>query len=175
MATDREDLLDIKQAAQFLNVSETSLRRWTNDGRLACFRVGRKRERRFRRADLVAFLETQPVEGSHRCGLYQSDQGGAAQAAAFLGEGLGPRTISYVVATPPARERILAQLESRDASRRADRALDKHTMAIQAAHQRLQAMGVKTGDIQAAHSGALAEFQSERYNRDERAGLQAGY
>jgi len=120
VATDREDLLDIKQAAQFLNVSETSLRRWTNDGRLACYRVGRKRERRFRRADLLAFLETQPVEGSHRCALYESDQRGAAQAAAFLGEGLRPGTVSYLVATPPARERVLAQLESRGASLRED-------------------------------------------------------
>ncbi len=130
MATDREDLLDIKQAAQFLNVSETSLRRWTNDGRLVCFRVGRKRERRFRRDDLLSFLETQPGQGapelqprsvadrrddlgSHRCGLYQSEQRGAAQAATFLGEGLLPGTVSYLVATPPARERVLAELESR--------------------------------------------------------------
>ncbi len=137
MATDREDLLDIKQAAQFLNVSETSLRRWTNDGRLACYRVGRKRERRFRRDDLLSFLETQPVQGapelqprsvadrrddlgSHRCGLYQSEQRGAAQAATFLGEGLLPGTVSYLVATPPARERVLAELESRGASLRED-------------------------------------------------------
>src|SRR5207253_5203682 len=77
----QDDLLDIKQAAQFLKVSETSLRRWTNSGRLACLRVGRKRERRFRRTDLLAFVEPQPVAGpaptrptgSHMCGLYASD------------------------------------------------------------------------------------------------------
>ena len=62
---DSEPLLDIEQAARFLNVSETSLRRWTNDGRLACLRVGRRRERRFRRADLLAFLEREPT-GSGR-------------------------------------------------------------------------------------------------------------
>ena len=56
IAADAEPLLDIEQAARFLNVSETSLRRWTNDGRLACLRVGRRRERRFRKADLLAFL-----------------------------------------------------------------------------------------------------------------------
>jgi hypothetical protein len=33
-------LLDISEAAQFLNVSETSLRRWTNAGALACLRIG---------------------------------------------------------------------------------------------------------------------------------------
>src|SRR3989442_10562052 len=55
--SDQDELLDIKQAAQFLGVSETSLRRWTNAGLLACLRVGRRRERRFRRADLLDFLE----------------------------------------------------------------------------------------------------------------------
>jgi hypothetical protein len=38
--SDPEDLLDIKQAARYLQVSETSLRRWTNGGgQLACLRV----------------------------------------------------------------------------------------------------------------------------------------
>ena len=59
--TDSEQLLDIEQAARFLNVSETSLRRWTNAGRLACLRVGRRRERRFRTADLLSFMESQPA------------------------------------------------------------------------------------------------------------------
>src|SRR5882672_8850781 len=58
--SDRDQMLDIRQAAELLNVSETSLRRWTNAGQLACLRVGRKRERRFRRADRLAFMEEQP-------------------------------------------------------------------------------------------------------------------
>ena len=62
--SDQEDLWDIKQAARFLQVSETSLRRWTNAGQLACLRVGLKRERRFRRADLLAFMEDQPARNS---------------------------------------------------------------------------------------------------------------
>src|SRR4051812_43824984 len=96
-----EELLDIKQAAGFLQVSETSLRRWTNAGRLACLRVGLRRERRFRRADLLAFMENQPAElaaaaerstsaqdrqgtvisgvpvsyGTHLCALYGNDAG----------------------------------------------------------------------------------------------------
>ncbi|HVH08770.1 MAG TPA: helix-turn-helix domain-containing protein, partial [Gemmatimonadales bacterium] len=52
------DLLDIREAAALLGVSATSLRRWTNGGRLPCFRLGGRRERRFRRADLLAFLES---------------------------------------------------------------------------------------------------------------------
>ncbi len=47
-----EHLLDIKDAAQFLNVSVMTIRRWTNAGKLKCFRVGRKRERRFYMRDL---------------------------------------------------------------------------------------------------------------------------
>src|SRR5207245_1260423 len=57
MSRDPEQLLNIKQAAELLNVSEISLRRWTNEGRLACRRVGGRRERRFRRQDLLDFLE----------------------------------------------------------------------------------------------------------------------
>lgn len=52
-----EPLLTIEQAARYLNVSKASLRRWTNHGRLACHRVGVRRERRFARADLDAFLD----------------------------------------------------------------------------------------------------------------------
>src|SRR5437899_1730190 len=44
------ELLDIRQAAALLHVSAASLRRWTNAGLLASFRVGGRRERRFRRA-----------------------------------------------------------------------------------------------------------------------------
>src|SRR5438094_198800 len=82
------ELLDIKQAAALLQVSEASLRRWTNDGRLASYRVGGRRERRFRRADLLAFLESGPnvklpragevggqAAARHLCGLYTNDLG----------------------------------------------------------------------------------------------------
>ena len=54
--TQQPELLDIAQAAAFLHVSPMSLRRWTNSGRLSCFRIGGRRERRFRRADLLALL-----------------------------------------------------------------------------------------------------------------------
>ena len=115
-----EPLLDIEQAARFLNVSETSLRRWTNDGRLPCLRVGRRRERRFRRADLLGFLEREPAGGSravglargtHLCGLYSSEDGQVHQALIFLVEGFGPGTVTYLVGTPETRGRILAALE----------------------------------------------------------------
>lgn len=55
---DNQEFLTITEAAEFLQVSETSLRRWTNSGQLRCFRVGGRRERRFLREDLVAFMQT---------------------------------------------------------------------------------------------------------------------
>lgn len=128
------DLLDIKQAAQLLQVSETSLRRWTNAGRLACLRVGRRRERRFRRADLLAFLEEQPASaalprpavpseansttiggipvpyGSHLIALYSDEAGRANLAAAFLADGLGPGSVCYLVTAAEAQAEILNRL-----------------------------------------------------------------
>lgn len=119
--SDPEPLLDIEQAARFLNVSETSLRRWTNDGRLACLRVGRRRERRFRKADLLAFMETQPKKssrtagppspGTHVCGLYSSDEGQVQQALGFLAGGFPPGTVTVLVGNAEARARILAGLK----------------------------------------------------------------
>ncbi len=53
--------LTIAEAAQFLNVSETSLRRWTNSGKLRFFRIGGRNERRFLMEDLLAFM---PSAGS---------------------------------------------------------------------------------------------------------------
>lgn len=50
-------LLNIKEAADVLNVSEMTLRRWTNAGSLHCYRIGGKRERRFRIQDLEDYLE----------------------------------------------------------------------------------------------------------------------
>src|SRR5256886_5310631 len=119
------ELLDIKQAAALLQVSEASLPRWTDAGRLACFRVGGRRERRFRRADLMAFLESHPFEAGaagqerplpdrasgHLCGLYVSDLARTRQAAGFLADGIPAADVSFLVAEPEVRERVLARLE----------------------------------------------------------------
>jgi len=55
--TDKHRFLTITESAEFLQVSETSLRRWTNNGTLRCFRVGGRNERRFLKEDLLAFLQ----------------------------------------------------------------------------------------------------------------------
>jgi excisionase family DNA binding protein len=133
--SEADELLTIEQAASFLKVSEASLRRWTNSGQLACLRVGRRRERRFRRADLLAFMEEQPAGraigqgnnrssptrhtsigglevayGTHLCGLYGSDAGRGILATAFLADGLGPGSVCYLVTEPGTRKAILGRL-----------------------------------------------------------------
>lgn len=62
-----EKLLNVRQAAALLNVSQMTIRRWTNDGLLPCFRIGKKRERRFSEANLHAFIagRTDPAATNH--------------------------------------------------------------------------------------------------------------
>jgi excisionase family DNA binding protein len=135
---DANELLDIREAAEFLNVSETSLRRWTNAGALSCLRVGRRRERRFRRADLVAFMENQPLRvaepdarpaiapaarsadesitlthGSHLCGFYDSDLGRSTLAVRFLLDGLQEGSMVYLVASAKSTKHILRYLKQK--------------------------------------------------------------
>lgn len=128
-----EALLDIEGAARFLGVSTTSLRRWTNSGRLACVRVGGRRERRFRLADLVAFLEEQPVQpraktpatsvfqhvsvggmslpyGTHLCGFYSTDEGRVKLTVAFLAGGIVEGAVCYLMADPNVQRDILTHL-----------------------------------------------------------------
>jgi excisionase family DNA binding protein len=140
-SADAIELLDISEAAQFLNVSETSLRRWTNDGLLPCLRIGRRRERRFRRADLLAFmeqpsapqssgngeggsmkiqnLEDEPIaaiHGNHLCGIYGSDAGRLDLAVPFLLEGLRKKSVCFLVAPVPAQKDILKAMKKKRSS-----------------------------------------------------------
>jgi transcriptional repressor of dcmA and dcmR len=143
--SEADELLDIEEAAKFLNVSETSLRRWTNAGRLACLRVGRRRERRFRRADLLAFMEHEPAAtqpttpstvlphsarmmiggvayavGAHLCALFASEAARTRQAIGFLEDGLRPGTMCFYMSDPEARADLLGHLEKSRPSLRAD-------------------------------------------------------
>src|SRR5205807_9236411 len=60
--TEKQRFLTIAEAAEFLHVSETSLRRWTNSGNLRCFRVGVRGERRFLVEDLLEFVASGKVQ-----------------------------------------------------------------------------------------------------------------
>src|SRR6266550_1670420 len=112
------ELLDIREAAALLRVSETSLRRWTNAGRLPCLRVGGRRERRFRRSDLLAFLNGEGATGPshsrcHFCGLYTSALSRVREAAAFLAAELRPGTLSLLAAGPHV-QRAVSEMPERD-------------------------------------------------------------
>lgn len=145
-AAEQDDLLNIKQAARLLSVSEISLRRWTDSGKLACLRVGPKRERRFRRADLFAFVENQPAApaprpaaaagdqapgislngvhialGDHLCSLYSNDLGRLKLSVPFLAGGLRAGDVCYLVAGRSERDHILENL--REVSDGVDRAM----------------------------------------------------
>ncbi len=168
---DSEGFLDIKQAARFLNVSETSLRRWTTSGRLACVRVGGKRERRFRRADLLAFLEGHPAtdgagvrhtviagipltHGSHLCGFYASDRGRTRQAVGFLADGLRPGSVCYLAAAPDARDHILAHLQEGRPSLQADIDAGRLVLSEYAASVDAQCDYWETNFVAATRAGA---------------------
>ena len=56
VAMSETGLMTLAEAATYLGVSMVSLRRWTTNGQLRCVRVGSRRDRRFRKADLVAYI-----------------------------------------------------------------------------------------------------------------------
>jgi excisionase family DNA binding protein len=139
--SDTVELLDISEAARFLNVSETSLRRWTNAGALDCLRIGLRRERRFRRADLLSFME-QPaaaqlpsdakggsmkvqdsrdeplatIHGNHLCGIYGSDAGRLDLVVPFLLEGLHKKSVCFLVAPSRVQGVVLKAMKRRRSS-----------------------------------------------------------
>jgi excisionase family DNA binding protein len=49
-------LLTLTEASAVLGVSKITLRRWTKSGALRCVRIGRRKDRRFRPADLEEFI-----------------------------------------------------------------------------------------------------------------------
>jgi excisionase family DNA binding protein len=103
-------VLTTREAARFLQVSEASIRRWTNQGLLPASRIGRRRARRFTEQDLRRFMGTAPDApavatggaepeaitmkgmqvplGSHLASLYGTDAGRLGLAVQFLREGL---------------------------------------------------------------------------------------
>lgn len=115
-------LLDIKEAAHFLKVSEMSIRRWTNSGKLKCYRVGGKRERRFYTSDLEELLynsqnqrlkplgfEGQKVpDGSHMTHFYTGREEALDVSVPYLLEGI-ERSEGLLIVMPPDRSRELLE------------------------------------------------------------------
>jgi transcriptional repressor of dcmA and dcmR len=125
-----EKLLNIKEAAEFLNVSEMTIRRWTNGGKLRCFRVGGKRERRFKFQDLHAYIEGRTVspnqrtvslgikgltvpDGSHVTHLSLNAKESVDVGASYLLEGLADDETVLLVAPDVSAEHILGAVRDR--------------------------------------------------------------
>jgi transcriptional repressor of dcmA and dcmR len=115
-----ERLFDIRETAEFLNVSEMTIRRWTNSGALKCYRVGGKRERRFRMRDLEEFIQDsqsdrlKPLgvrghrvsDGSHMAHFYSGREEALGVSVPCVLEGLKNNEVVLVV-MPPERSRDL--------------------------------------------------------------------
>lgn len=55
------NLLTLREVADVVKVSETTVRRWVRDGALAAYKVGKRGQLRVREEDLETFLEGQRV------------------------------------------------------------------------------------------------------------------
>ncbi len=130
------ELLNVREAAGFLRVSEVSIRRWTNDGILPCLRVGGRKERRFQRHDLIEFLnkksdgtsarravgKTAPghvmiedisiERGAHLCSFYKTDLGRLKISVSFLAAGLKDGEFCILIAGPDATTHIIENLRA---------------------------------------------------------------
>jgi excisionase family DNA binding protein len=124
-------LLNTKEAARFLRVSEASIRRWSNSGLLPGVRVGRRRERRFNESDLLAFVDRDApmnpqtfavnVGGialsipSHLANLFSTNAGGLRLTVPFLAEGIRLGQPCFLVAAGDVADHYLDALgEVRD-------------------------------------------------------------
>ena len=122
-------LLNTAEAARFLRVSQASIRRWSDAGLLHGKRVGRRRERRFARADLMAFMDqsvatsldaqTVSVGGVraavplHLATLYASESGRNRLAVSFLAEGVRLGQPTFLIAGGEVLERYRSALDLR--------------------------------------------------------------
>lgn len=131
-----DSLLNTKEAARFLRVSEASIRRWSDAGLLPAQHVGRRRERRFAQADLVRFLgqpdgdpragvpaasPTTVTVGSasvplrcHLAPFYSTDLGALRLAVPFLADGLKARQPCFLVATGAVLDRYAQALREEE-------------------------------------------------------------
>jgi excisionase family DNA binding protein len=126
-----DGLLNTREAAQFLRVSEASIRRWSDSGLLPVQRVGRRRERRFAKSELVRFLgQSSPTEIStvnvggvavplrtHIGPIYSTDLGRLRLSIPFLADGLRAGQPCYLVAAGAVLElyaKALAEQHSID-------------------------------------------------------------
>ena len=119
-----EKLLTIKETASLLNVSEMSLRRWTNAGKLKCYRLGGKNERRFNKQDIMNFLQggqdiiplgiynLKVNDSAHIVHFYNKVEESLREGISYLSKGLSLGESIFVVSTGTRLPKILTGLEN---------------------------------------------------------------
>lgn len=128
-----DNLLNTKEAARFLRVSEASVRRWSDVGRLPVRRIGGRRERRFREADLLTYLGSAEPSGahphtgvstevnvgglpirlhSHLASFYKTDSGRLRLTIPFFAEGIRAGQPCFLAAEPAAVDAYVAALRA---------------------------------------------------------------
>jgi len=140
-----EELLSIPKAAALLQVSVASVRRWSDAGLIPVQRIGRRRERRFREADLRAFIQggQQPARQgagtgggiavggrivplrTHLAPLYATDEGRFRIAVPFLADGLKSGQTCLLVAGKDMVQGYLAALAQQGGSEFGQALLDR--------------------------------------------------
>ncbi len=58
------NLLTLREVAEAVKVSETTVRRWARNGSLTAYKLGKRGQLRIKEEDLEAFLERQRVDGA---------------------------------------------------------------------------------------------------------------
>jgi len=56
-AQEISDMLTIREVAKLLHVHPNTLRRWSNDGRIRAYRITSRGDRRYKREEIVRFLD----------------------------------------------------------------------------------------------------------------------
>jgi len=54
-----EGIMTISEVSDYLDISETTVRRWANSGMLKCFKMGKNKHRRFYKNEVDSFKEKQ--------------------------------------------------------------------------------------------------------------------
>ena len=78
MEQDSRDLLTVEQAAQYLQVSQSSIRSYIRQGMLKAFRIAGKRKVLIPRHELLLLLEPARNDGLNGSGSDGSDDKGAS-------------------------------------------------------------------------------------------------
>ena len=122
--------LNTVEAAELLGVSEASVRRWGDAGLFPMQRVGKRRDRRFQRSDLDAFLArgNQPAAvsgsnlvsisgaqvpaGTHLATFYASDAGRLRFVVPFLRDGIAMGQPCILVASGKLLDLYVEALEA---------------------------------------------------------------